>query len=83
MYTHKVLKNWEYYQDSVQSLFINNNFNRMLTGSKSGEIYLTDLPRSCYCKIEKVGQPITSLAMNSNSDILASTADSKLYEYVS
>jgi hypothetical protein len=83
MHTHKVLKNWEFHQDSVHSLFINPGFNKILSGSRNGEIYMTDLSRGCFCKIDKVNEPITSLAMNNNFDILACTSQSKIFEYVS
>ncbi len=55
----------------------------MITGSRNGEIVLTDLPRSCYSKLDKIGEAITSIGMNSRLEILVSTANSRLYEYVS
>ena len=78
-----VIKNWEFHEDSVHSLYVTEGFNRFLTGGKNGEIFMTDLSRGCYCKIDMVNEPITSLAMNSNMEIIASTADNKIYEYVS
>ncbi len=81
--THKVLKNWDYHQDSVHSLYVNENFTKVLTGSRIGEVYLTDLSTGCFCKIDNVGEAVTSLAMNKELDILCTTSQSKIYEYVS
>lgn len=87
MHTHKVLKNWDFYQDSVQSVCINDTFTKMLTGSRNGDLYLTDIPRSCFCKIDNLREPVISLAMSNSKDrnkeinIFASTAGNKLYEY--
>lgn len=82
LYTHKVLKNWEFHTDSVHSLFVNDTFTKILTGSKNGEIFLTDLSRSVFCKIDTVNEPITSLAMSDNLEIYAATSQNKLFEYV-
>lgn len=82
MHTHKVLKNWEFHTDSIHSLFINQGFNKILTGSRNGEIYMTDLSRGCYVKLDKLNEPITCLAMNNNFDIIACTSQSKILEYV-
>lgn len=79
--THKVLKNWEFHQDSIHSITTNDNFTRVLTGSRTGEIYLTDLSRGCYCLIDKTNEPITSLALNKNNEIYAATSQNKLIEY--
>lgn len=79
--THKILKNWEFHQDSVHSLFVNDNFTRILTGCKSGEIFLTDIARNCYCKIDRLNEPITSMVLTKNLEIMASTSRNKLYEY--
>jgi hypothetical protein len=82
MHMHRVLKNWEFHEDSVHSLWVSDGFNRLISGGRNGEIYMTDLVRGCYSKIDKVGEPVTSLAMNGNMEIIASTANSKIYEYV-
>jgi hypothetical protein len=80
---HRVLKNWDFHQDSVHSLWVSDGFNRFLTGGRNGEIFMTDLVKGCYCKIDKINEPITSIAMNGNMEIIASTSNSKMYEYVS
>ncbi len=82
LYTHRVLKNWDYHQDSVYSLSISDNFTKFISGSKNGEIYFTDIMKSVYCKIAKQNEPITSLALSNNLDILATTSNSKIYEFV-
>lgn len=81
--THRILRNWEFHQDSVHSIFVNDTFSRILTGSKNGEIFMTDLARSLFTKIDHVEEPITSLAMTKNLKIYAATSKNSLYEYVS
>ena len=86
MRNHKVLKNLEFHTDSIQALFINDNFNKILSGSRNGEIFLTTLPLGCYYQIDNIDQHVTSLCMNefeNNFSILSSTANSKILEYVS
>jgi hypothetical protein len=82
MHMHRVVKNYDYHADSVNCLYVNEGFNRFLTGGKNGEIFMTDLARGCYCKIDEVDDPITSIVMNSKMEILASTSKNKIYEYV-
>ena len=66
----------------IHSLYVNDNFSKFITGSKNGEIYLTDIYKSCYCKVDKIeNEPITSLTMTDNLDIIATTSKNKIYEY--
>lgn len=63
----------------------NEPMTKVLTGSKNGEIYLTDLNRSIFCRIDKLEnkESIVSLAISSNNtQIFCSTANC-LREYVS
>src|SRR4051812_137081 len=81
MHTHKVLKNWDFHQDSIHCLHVNDSFSKVLTGSRSGEIFLTDLSKNFFCRIDKLNEPITALSMSSSLDIYAATSNNKLMEY--
>lgn len=61
---------------------IDNNFNKIFTGSKNGDLSFIDLPSGSYFKIDNLKDNITSIGLNNNFDIIASTSNSKLYEYV-
>jgi hypothetical protein len=61
---------------------IDNSFNKIFTGSKNGELAFIDLPSGNYFKIDNLGEDITSIALNNKFDLLVSTSQSKLYEYV-
>jgi hypothetical protein len=54
----------------------------MFTGSRNGEIFLTDIGRGCFSKIDKINENITSIICNDNMEILASTAQNRIFEYV-
>lgn len=85
LHTHKVLKNYEFHKDeSVTSLCCNKEFTRMVTGSRKGEIYLTDVLKSIYCKVDNLKEEsILSLAINNDAQfIYATTSKNKLIEYV-
>ncbi len=80
---HLVIKSWDFHKDSINCLFINENFSKILTGSKNGELYMTDLTRNTYSLIDKLdNQSIISIAMNQNFEIFASTDKSRVYNYV-
>jgi WD40 repeat protein len=80
---HKVIKSWDIHTDSINSLFINENFSKILTGSKNGELYLTDLSRNTYSLIDKLeNESIISIAMNQNFEIFTATDKSRMYYYV-
>jgi len=80
---HRILKNWDFHTDSIHSLFVNEYFNKVITGSKNGEIFLTDLSKNCYCLIDYVkNENIISVAMNENNQILVGSDKSKLLQYV-
>jgi WD40 repeat protein len=82
--SHRILKNWEFHNDSIFSLSVSDNFTKIVTGGKNGEIYLTDLAKGAYTKVDNVRDPVISLALKSYNDfaIYASTSGNKLYEYV-
>ena len=78
------MKNWDFHQDSIYALDVSDNFKKILTGSRNGEIYITDLSRGAYTKIDNLKEPITSVALSSDNDlsIFASTSKGNIYEYV-
>jgi hypothetical protein len=80
MRTHKILKHWEFHTDSIHSLYVNEGFNKILSGSRNGEVYLTDLTMGCYCNLTKKQGIITSLFMSSSTNILLSTSQGELHE---
>ena len=82
LFSHRVLKNFEFSNESIHSMTIDNSFNKILTGSKKGELSFIDLPSGNYFKIDSLGEDITSIGLNSKFDLLVSTSQSKLYEYV-
>jgi len=80
---HRVLKNWDFHTDAIHSLFINEYFTKLITGSKNGEIYLTDLSKNSYCSIDFIkNENIISIAMNQKNEIFVGTDKSKLLQYV-
>jgi WD40 repeat protein len=80
---HKVIKSWDFHKDSINCLFINENFSKILTGSINGELYLTDLSRNAYSLIDNLeNQSIISVSMNQNFEIFASTDKNRVYNYV-
>ena len=80
---HKVLKSFDFHTDSVTAMTTNNSMTKLITGSRNGEIYVTDLQRISFTKLDTVLDPITSICVNSNYDLLCATSTCKLYEYVS
>jgi WD40 repeat protein len=81
---HRVLKNWEFHNDSIFSLSVSDNFTKIVTGGRNGEIFLTDLAKGVYTKVDNVRDQITSVAIKTSGEfaIYASSAGNKLYEYV-
>ncbi len=80
---HRVLKNWDFHTDSIHSLFVNNYFTKLITGSKNGELYLTDISKNSYCLIDSVkNENIISIAMNNKNELFVGTDKSKLLQYV-
>jgi hypothetical protein len=80
MRTHKILKHWEFHTDSIHSLYVNEGFNKILSGSKNGEVYMTDMTIGCFCKLTKKQGIITSLFMDSSTNILVSTSQGELHQ---
>ena len=80
---HRVLKNWEFHEDSIYSLAVNDNFSRIVTGSRKGEIYITDLPKGAFTKVDNIKEQITSIALKCDGDLMiyASSTANKIYEY--
>ncbi len=81
---HRVLKNWEFHNDSIFSLGVSEGFTKIVTGGKNGEIFVTDLTKGAYTKVDNVGEHVTSVALKTTGDftILASTSGNKIHEYV-
>ncbi len=78
------MKNWEFHNDSIYSLSVSDHFTKIVTGSRNGEIYLTDLTKGAYTKVDNVKDQITSIALKTGNDfvIYATTAGNKIHEYV-
>jgi hypothetical protein len=81
LHTHRVLKTWDYHKDSIHALAVADNFKRVITGSKDGEIFMIDLTRGPYTKIDTLPEGVISLAIDDGLNFYASTARG-LYEYV-
>jgi len=80
---HKILKNWDFHTDAIHSLYVNDYFTKLITGSRNGELYLTDITKNCYCAIDQLkNESILSITMNENSQVLVGTDKSKLVQYV-
>jgi len=80
---HRVLKNWDFHTDAIHSLYVNEYFTKLITGSKHGELFLTDISKNCFCAIDKIkNENIISIAMNDKNQVLVGTDKSKLVQYV-
>ena len=80
---HRVLKNWDFHTDAIHSLYVNEYFTKLITGSKNGELYLTDISKNCYCPIDQLkNESIISIAMNDKNQVLVGTDKNKLVQYV-
>lgn len=80
---HRIIKNWDFHTDAIHSLFVNEYFTKLITGSKNGELYLTDISKNCFCSIDQINnESIISIAMNEKNQILVGTDKSKLMQYV-
>jgi len=80
---HKILKNWDFHTDAIHSLYVNDYFTKLITGSRNGELYLTDITKNCYCAIDQLkNESILSITMNEKSQVLVGTDKSKLVQYV-
>lgn len=80
---HRVLKSWDFHTDAIHSLYVNDYFTKLITGSKNGELFLTDISRNCYCAIDQIkNENIISIAMNDKNQVLIGTDKSKLVQYV-
>ena len=85
LHTHKVLKNFDFHKDdSVMAMSCNKDFTKMVTGSRKGEIFFTDIAKSIYCRMDNLKEEsILSLALSNDSQyIFATTSKNKLIEYV-
>ncbi len=85
MRNQRVLHNYEFHSDSILTMTTNNSLTKILTGTKNGEIVLTDLNNSKYCKIDKIpnNEAVLSLALSfDNTQVFCSTKN-EIKEYVS
>ena len=78
----KFIYNLDYHKSSIHSLFINSDFNKMITGSMDGEIYLNDFQLENYALFDKIDDCILDIQMNENeNEIITSSRNGKLYIY--
>jgi WD40 repeat protein len=85
LYTHKVLKNYEFHKDdSVMAMCCNRDFTKMVSGSRKGEIFFTDITKSIYSRLDNLkDECILSLAISNDANyIYATSSKNKLIEYV-
>ena len=78
----KYIYNFDYHKSSVNSIFINKDFNKMITGSIDGEIYINDFELENYALFDTLNDCILDIAMNEKEDqIITSSRNGKLYIY--
>ena len=77
------MHNYEFHTDSIVAMKTNETLTKVLTGSSNGEIYMTDLNKSKYCRIDKIeGESILSLAISSDNTQLFCSTKNDFREYV-
>jgi hypothetical protein len=81
LHTHRALKTWDFHKDSIHGLAVTKNFKRVLTGGKDGDLFMIDLARGPYTKIDTLPEGVISLAIDEEMNFYAGTARG-LYEYV-
>lgn len=88
MRNQRVLHSYEMHTSSILSMKTSESFSKIITGSSNGEIFMTDLNKSKYCKIDIVEgyenkpESIISLEISKdNTQIYCSTINSFL-QYV-
>ena len=78
----KYIYNFDYHKSGVNSIFINKDFNKMITGSIDGEIYINDFELENYALFDTLNDCILDIAMNEKEDqIITSSRNGKLYIY--
>ena len=78
----KFIYNLEYHNSSIHSLFINNDFDKMITGSIDGKIYINDFQIGNYALFDEIDDCILDIQMNeSENQIITSSRNGKLYIY--
>lgn len=81
-YFKKFIYNLEYHNSSIHSLFINNDFDKMITGSIDGKIYINDFQIGNYALFDEIDDCILDIQMNeSENQIITSSRNGKLYIY--
>ena len=78
----KLILNCTCNNSSVVSLYVNDAFNKVITGNIEGEIYVFDLPSKQYSKMDDVSSAVLDITMSDdNGFICASTRDGKVLFY--
>lgn len=78
----KLILNCTCNKSSVVSLYVNEAFNKVITGNIEGEIHVFDLPSKQYSKMDDVSSAVLDVTMSDdNGFICASTRDGRVLFY--
>lgn len=80
---HKILKSWDFYENSIVDIKAVNGFSEFLSADLSGNLFYTDIMSHSYTVIDSINEPITSIEMTDKLGILCATSKNTLYDYVS
>ena len=78
----KIMFDLEYHKGNISCFYVNNNFNKIISGSINGEIYINDLNVQKYSLLNNIENPVLDIQFNDlENQILFSSSNGNLYIY--
>ena len=78
----KFIYNFDYHKSGVCSLYINKYFNKMITGSIDGDIFINDFDLKNFALFDNINDSVLDIQMNEEENqIISSCRNGKLYLY--
>ena len=78
----KIIFDLDYHKGNINCFYVNNNFNKIISGSINGEIYINDLNVQKYSLLNNIEKPVLDIQFNDlENQILFSDSNGNLYIY--